>query len=844
MVKPTAKPGEVALTIDGMEVTAPKGELIIRTAERYGIEIPRFCDHPLLEPAGACRQCLVEVEGQRKPVASCTQPVADGMVVKTQLTSPVAKKAQAGIMELLLINHPLDCPMCDKGGECPLQNQAMSSGRPDSRFLEHKREYVKPINISAQVLLDRERCVLCQRCTRFSEEIAGDKFIDLIERSADEQIGTFGTSSFGQGAPAFEGEPTGPASHDDPFNSYFSGNTVQICPVGALTGVQYRFRSRPFDLVSSPSVCEHCSAGCAQRTDHRRGTVMRRLAGDDPAVNEEWNCDKGRWGFQYATAADRITTPLVRDARTGALREASWPEALRVAAEGLLRARDGGAGEADGEGGRGGVAVLTGGRLTVEDAYAYAKFARAALRTNDIDFRARPLAPAGAVGGEEAQFLASTVVGTVDVTYSDVDSAPAVVLVGLEPEDECPILFLRLRKARRRKSLAVLALAPYTTRGLAKLGATVLTAAPGEEAGILTDAEEVRTALAKPGAVLFVGERLATVRGGLSAAVRLAEQTGCKLAWVPRRAGDRGAVDAGCLPNLLPGARPVGDATGRAELTAAWGLAPGDIPAQPGRDTDAIIAAAAAGGLGALVVAGVDVDDLADPALAARALESVEVVVSLEVRRSFVTDRASVVLPVAPVVEKDGTFLNWEGRLRTFATVLASSAMTDGRVLDALASEMGVEIGCRDVSAIRRELRALSRTGAVRAAAPAVSAGVSAVAAAALESASSGQARAVLATWPQLIDAGRGMDGDDVLRQTARPAVVRLSKRSAADLGVADGDPVRISSDRGWLTLPAAITEIADGVVWLPTNSPGAAVRHTLGVTEGAVVTLAREEGA
>jgi NADH-quinone oxidoreductase subunit G len=197
----------VTLTIDGMTVTAPKGALLIRVAEQNGIEIPRFCDHPLLEPAGACRQCLVEVEGQRKPVASCTQTVANDMVVRTQLTSPVARKAQEGIMELLLINHPLDCPMCDKGGECPLQNQAMSTGRPDTRFYEQKREYPKPINISTQVLLDRERCVLCQRCTRFSDEIAGDRFIDLMDRSADEQIGI---------------DP------EHPFNSYFSGNTVQI----------------------------------------------------------------------------------------------------------------------------------------------------------------------------------------------------------------------------------------------------------------------------------------------------------------------------------------------------------------------------------------------------------------------------------------------------------------------------------------------------------------------------------------------------------------------------------------------------------------------------------------
>src|SRR5919197_1444083 len=236
--------GYVRLTIDGIEVVAPKGELLIRTAERMGITIPRFCDHPLLDPAGACRQCLVEVEmGGRpmpKPQASCTMTVADGMVVKTQRTSPVADKAQQGVMELLLINHPLDCPICDKGGECPLQNQAMRHGRQDSRFVEPKRTFAKPIPVSTQVLLDRERCVLCQRCTRFSAQLAGDQFIELLERGAMQQIGIA------------EGRP---------FQSYFSGNTIQICPVGALTSAAYRFRARPFDLVSTPGVCEHCAVG-------------------------------------------------------------------------------------------------------------------------------------------------------------------------------------------------------------------------------------------------------------------------------------------------------------------------------------------------------------------------------------------------------------------------------------------------------------------------------------------------------------------------------------------------------------------------------------------------------
>jgi NADH-quinone oxidoreductase subunit G len=802
------KTDTVTLTVDGIEVTAEKGELVIRVAERMGIAIPRFCDHPLLAPAGACRQCLVEVEGQRKPVASCTQTVAEGMVVKTQLTSEVADKAQHGIMELLLANHPLDCPTCDKGGECPLQNQAMSNGRSESRFHEHKREYEKPIHISSQVLLDRERCILCQRCTRFSEQIAGDKFIDLMDRSSGEQINVYRDDFFG-GRGTGDGQ-VGEGEGDVAFNSYFSGNTIQICPVGALTGEQYRFRARPFDLVSSPTACEHCAAGCSMRADHRRGKVLRRLAGDDAAVNEEWNCDKGRWGFRYTTANERITTPLIRDAATGELREASWSEALLTAAEGLKAAN--------------GVGVLTGGRLTVEDAYAYAKFARVALGTNDIDFRARP------VSAEEADFLASSVAGVSDVTYQDVEDAPSAVVVGLEPEEECPILFLRLRKAHTIKKLKVTAVAPYMSRGFEKLGATLVAAVPGDEARLLADDPAVAAALAVPGALLIVGERLASVPGGLSAAAAAAARTGARLAWVPRRAGDRGAVDAGCLPNLLPGGRPVNDPAARAELSLAWQVEAGALPGTPGRDTDAIIKAAADGTLGGLVVGGVDPADLADPRLAEQALDKVGFVVSLELRSTAVTRRADVVLPVAPAAEKSGTFMDWEGRLRSFDTVLPSTAMTDGRVLEAVAALMDVALGTGDVMTIRRELGTMPASSTARPASPSV---------AAAKLPEPGAHEAVLSTWHHLIDLGTLTEGDDVLAGTARPPLVRIGKALAESLGVADGDAVTVSTDRGGVTLPATITDLPPQVVWLPTNSPGSTLRRSLGVTSGAVVRLA-----
>ncbi|MFD5539198.1 NADH-quinone oxidoreductase subunit G, partial [Streptomyces sp. NPDC127079] len=639
----------VTLTIDGVEISVPKGTLVIRAAEQLGIEIPRFCDHPLLDPAGACRQCIVEVEGQRKPMASCTITCTDGMVVKTHLTSPVAEKAQHGVMELLLINHPLDCPVCDKGGECPLQNQAMSHGNAESRFDGRKRTYEKPVPISTQVLLDRERCVLCARCTRFSNQVAGDPMIELLERGALQQVGT------GEG---------------DPFESYFSGNTIQICPVGALTSAAYRFRSRPFDLISSPSVCEHCAGGCATRTDHRRGKVMRRLAANDPEVNEEWICDKGRFAFRYAQQKDRLETPLVRGAQ-GVLEPASWPEALEAAARGLAAARS-----------RAG--VLTGGRLTVEDAYAYSKFARVALDTNDIDFRAR------VHSGEEADFLAAHVAGRgrdldgTGVTYTALEKAPAVLLVGFESEEEAPGVFLRLRKAWRKRKQKVYALATHATRGLQKAGGTLLPAAPGtetewldalaggvglEESGTLA-AEALRT----DGAVIVVGERLASVAGRLTAAVRAAAATGAQLVWIPRRAGERGAIEAGALPSLLPGGRPATDPRAREEVAAAWGMS--ELPPGHGRDTGQIIESAARGELSALLVAGVEVADLPDPARAREALEAVGFLVSLELRPSEVTEHADVVLPVAAVAEKAGTFLNWEGRARLFEAAVKPDQMT------------------------------------------------------------------------------------------------------------------------------------------------------------------------
>jgi NADH-quinone oxidoreductase subunit G len=814
--KPETAPvpeGHVRLTIDGVEVIAPKGELLIRTAERLGTVIPRFCDHPLLDPAGACRQCLVEVEmGGRpmpKPQASCTITVADGMVVKTQRTSPVADKAQQGVMELLLINHPLDCPICDKGGECPLQNQALAHGRADSRFVETKRTFPKPIPVSTQVLLDRERCVLCQRCTRFSDQIAGDPFIDLLERGAHQQIGI---------------------AENKPFQSYFSGNTIQICPVGALTSAAYRFRSRPFDLVSTKSICEHCSSGCDERTDFRRGKVMRKLAGDDPEVNEEWICDKGRFAFRYVNAGDRITRPLVRDEKTGELAPASWTDALRIAAEGLAKARDGK-----------GVGVLTGGRLTIEDAYAYSKFARVALHTNDIDFRARPHS------AEELDFLASRVVASTPadgVTFTGIENAPAVLCVAFEPEEEAPIVFLRLRKAARKNRSRIFHIGQWTSPAVEKTirpfgvdkgsFGTLLACPPGGETaaveGLVTHAPDIADGLSKDGAVILVGERAAQVPGLLTELVKLAEVTGAKLAWIPRRAGERAALDAGATPTLLPGGRLVSDADARAEVEGAWGLATGSLPTTPGRDTSAILAAAAGGSLDGLVVGGVEVDDLPDPALAEEALRNAGFVVSLELRASAVTEFADVVLPVAPAVEKSGTFVNWEGRRREFgATLENTGALPDCRVLDTLGVEMDVDLftqtpkaAAGDLAKLPSVLRKAALPVTTLAATPALRDG-----------------EAYLATWRQLLDNGSLQSDEPHLAGTQRPAVVRLNAETAQRFGV--NGTATVKTEHGSITLPVEHADLPDGVVWLPGNTGASKVRRVLRAGHGDVVSVTAE---
>ncbi|MGH2641729.1 MAG: NADH-quinone oxidoreductase subunit G [Actinomycetota bacterium] len=769
----------ITLAIDGKEVTVPAGTLIIRAAEQLGIEIPRFCDHPLLKPAGACRQCYVRIEGQPKLATSCTMPVAAGMSVKTQASDDEVADAQRANLEFLLLNHPLDCPICDRGGECPLQDQALAYGPGDSRFREAKRVFKKPIPLSPLVALDRERCVLCARCTRFCDEISGDRFLELYARGAGERVAI--------------------AAGED-FRSPFSGNTVQICPVGALTSVPYRFAARPFDLTYGDSVCPHCSAGCNLRVDLRRGEVVRHLARDQYEVNDAWLCDKGRYAFRSPDSPERVTTPLIRD---HGLEPASYGEVLTKVA-----------GWVDGAS----VGVLTGGRLMDEDYYALSKLARTVLKTNDLDHRRDH--GAGFVEGAIAG-------GGMPVTYRDVEEAKVILVAGLDAEQEVPILHLRLRKAAARGARIVV-LHPRRTR-LWDVAEHIL-CRPGDEAWLLEKEEdrhrpeitEIATALreAADAGLVIAGPRLADHPQAVDRARTLASDTGTRFAYVTRRANDRGALVAGVHPGLLPNGRSYVDED-RAEVESVWGAL--DIPDR-GRDWRGILEAAANREIDVLFLIGVDpLRDYPDAALARRALENVprKVVQSLEL--GSLARYADAFLPAAAFLEKEGHVTTWEGRGQRLQRVRDPLGMSrpDWEIFASLALACGGDLGFETLDELHEEM---GRLLAPRATHPLAVADTGAVPTRVEDG------ELLLFTYPLLVDEGRLSEGADELKAAlADPPFLEIHPDDASKAGIEDGADVRLRTAAGQATLPARVTEhVSQGSVFVPFNQAGFAANTLL----------------
>ncbi|MBA2325912.1 MAG: (2Fe-2S)-binding protein, partial [Actinobacteria bacterium] len=504
--------GSVKVTIDGKEVDARPGEWLIKVAQDHGVFIPRFCWHERMKPVGMCRMCLVEVEGQKGLPPACTTPVADGMVVNTQADH--VAKAQDAVLEFLLINHPLDCPVCDRGGECPLQDQTLAFGPGESRFVEEKRHFEKPIPISDTVLLDRERCIQCGRCTRFAAEIAGDPLIDFGERSGEMQVITY---------------------PDEPFTSYFSGNTVQICPVGALTATPYRFKARPWDLATSETSCTTCSVGCRGALQSSSNRLVRLLGVDSEPVNQGWLCDKGRFGYEHVHSPNRLNRPMVR--RGGALVEASWPEALDAAAEGLRRARD--------DHGPGSVALLGGARGTNEDAYVWARFAKGVLRTDHVDAQLGDGLPP------------EVVLGVPRATIPDCDRAAAIVLLAPDLKEELPVLFLRVRRAAEELGVPLVDVAARD-HGLTRHAGVVIRHAPGGAGDVRDEiVDKVRDLVSgREGPVVVVLGRPSLAEppdATVHAAAALAGLPDVRFLSALRRGNVHGALDLGLTPGFLPG---------------------------------------------------------------------------------------------------------------------------------------------------------------------------------------------------------------------------------------------------------------------------------------------------
>ncbi|MGZ6706170.1 MAG: NADH-quinone oxidoreductase subunit NuoG [Solirubrobacteraceae bacterium] len=668
---PRPQPKTVTFSIDGREVQAPENTMLVDAAKLGDVEIPVFCYEPKLgAPVGACRMCLVEIEGIPKLQTGCSTPVKDGMVVHTQTER--VQHAQEAVVEFLLINHPLDCPVCDKGGECPLQDISFGWGGGRSRYVEPKRHFEKPLALSPLIAIDRERCILCYRCVRFSQEISEDYQLVLQERGAHTYVSTF------------DGHP---------YVAPFSGNIIELCPVGALTSQPYRFRARPWDIEGAGSVCTLCPAQCNVTFTVRDDRVLRVLGRDNAEVDDGWLCDKGRFAYQSVHVDERITQPLIRDG--GELRPVPWERALTEAAAALGRAK-------------GNVGAIAGGETTNEEGHLLARLMREGLGSHDLDSRADgtlPLELHHALGAPAAQ-----------ATIADVEFAHAVVLIDCEPVDDMPILDLRFRKGVRRRGVKLSvatsrpsSLDPNARRtvrfapGAGEAFARALTAAltPGAHgdadrharaAGIEPDAllalaEGLRDA--GEDVVIVFGERLVSGPRGAEAARALLDlagrldvlggRDGAGLLCVPSSTNGRGLAEAGVLPNAGPG------------LSAVENLS------RPARDAAGIAAAAAAGELSALYLLHADpLCDLPGRAAWSAALERASTVIAhAQFLTEGIREHATVVFPAESYAEKEGTLTHPDGRIQRLRAAIGhpGDVRAEWSVLADLARRCGLDLG-------------------------------------------------------------------------------------------------------------------------------------------------------
>jgi NADH-quinone oxidoreductase subunit G len=782
---PAPVPG-VSVTINGRSHAAKPGQLVIDACADAGAYVPHFCYHPRMTPVGMCRQCLVEVEGPRGPmmVVSCMTPVSEGQVVNT--ATPGVKRAQEGVLELLLANHPLDCPVCDKGGECPLQDQAFSHGPGESRYLEEKRHYEKPIPISDLVYLDRERCILCDRCTRFADEVAGDKLIHFISRGNDTQVMTF---------------------PDEPFASYFSGNTVQICPVGALTAKPYRFKARPWDLEQVESTCTTCSVGCRTVIQSSRDELLRYQGVDSEPVNWGWLCDRGRFGFESLNSDERLGVPLVQ---TGsALEPTSWSSAMAAITEMLT--------EALGRSGPSGIAILGGARGTNEDAFAWAQLAdRLGITRHDPQI---------------ADGIAPQLLNYPRATIAEAANAATVILLGPDLKEELPVLFLRIRDAAEKRRSRIIEFAPMDT-GMTRYAWR----SERYEPGFTPQAVRARLADPEVAAQLMSGDVVVVVGRG-----NLAESDAVTLAALGEVLS--AAPEAKVLPVLRRG-------------NVMGALQMGLAPQSPSDEASQILQAAADGQIDVLVLLGADpLADCPDAELARRALAGARRVISLDTFLTASSAHADVVLPAAAYGEKAGTTTNLEGRITsvTAKVTVHGTARPDWMVAVDLAGRLGVDLGLADLAGI---------TAAIASQVP----GCQDLALVASGRATGAQRDGILCVVPmpeilrpaaeatervsydyrlvvsrKLYDGATNTQMAPSLAPLAPGAAITVNPADLAKIGAEEGSSVKVIGVRSATVMNlSASAAVPRGVAWVPCNQPGGAISEVLNLTD--VVTDVRIE--
>ncbi|NNN21848.1 MAG: NADH-quinone oxidoreductase subunit NuoG [Acidimicrobiales bacterium] len=695
---PTSKTGnatmpeaadKISVTVDGKEVKADPGELIIEVAERAGAFVPRFCYHPRMKPVGMCRMCLVEVSSPRGPSLqpACFVSVADGMEISTESES--VQKAQSGVLEYLLLNHPLDCPVCDKGGECPLQDQTLAYGPGESRQVEEKRHFAKPIPISTLVELDRERCIQCARCTRFANEIAGEALIDFFGRGEDTEVAIF---------------------PGKPFDSYFAGNTVQICPVGALTATPYRFKARPWDLEQVESTCTLCSVGCRVAVQSSANEVVRHLGIDIDSVNHSWLCDKGRFGYLAMRSETRLLEPSLRE--SGELVEVSWSDALEKAAALISEAKLAHGPQA--------IGFLGGARLTNESAYAWAKVAKAVVATDNTDAQLGDGIPA------------ELVLSLPRATIGDACRAKKVIVIGEDLKEIAPVLFLRLRPLIAEGKIDLVEFSTHET-SLSNLAKASIPLVPGELGtrvralidsikgtkdageGIGIDIQEIKNATQTLGSlennpdlvVIYSNSSAIENTEDLKAGILALEESFKNAKFMPvlKRSNIFGALDMGLSPNLLPGRVTFGAA--KEYYKKQWG----SVPEKSGMGTLEMLHAAAESKIKVLVLLGCDpIADFPDAKLAKEALSKVDSVIFVDSLANTSLDYADIVLAASMDSEREGSFTNLEGRISRISKKVSASGSSwpDWAIAIELADALGDDLGFGSLDDIAKEIARLA----------------------------------------------------------------------------------------------------------------------------------------